>query len=169
MTFLSSGARANEVVWSDRSDLSKCGNAWGSGGGVSQFFDRATFQQAPGVVNQYSTGKRQVPDLSAVAINIPVYFQGQWVGSGGTSAAAPIWAAGLALTSEGLMIKKHIYYYGPAVFYYAANHAGNLHPFYNVTSGNNLYYNATPGWSYTSGLGTPNLVDFFNTLYSAQV
>jgi kumamolisin len=29
-----------------------------------------------------------------------------------------------------------------------------------VTNGNNLYYSATPGWDYTTGLGTPKLANF---------
>jgi len=162
------GVRTSEVVWSDRSNLSVCHNTWGSGGGLSNFFDKATLQDGAGVTNQYSTGKRQVPDISAVAINIPVYFQGQWTASGGTSAATPIWAAGLALVNQGLMTKKQVYYYGPVIFYYAANHAANLRPYYDVTVGDNLYYKAGPGWDYASGLGTPNLADFFTILYNAQ-
>jgi hypothetical protein len=30
----------------------------------------------------------------------------------------------------------------------------------DVTNGNNLYYTATPGWDYTTGLGAPNLAIF---------
>ncbi|GHO98964.1 sedolisin [Reticulibacter mediterranei] len=169
ITLSNNNTRANEVVWQqDLSNLSQCQNKWGSGGGLSGFFARPAFQQGPGVANKYSTGKRQVPDIAAAATNLPLYYQGQWITAYGTSAAAPIWAAGLALANEGLMLKKHIYFYGPTIFYYAANHPGNLQPFYNVTSGNNLYYDAAPGWNYTSGLGTPNLMDFFNVLYNAQ-
>jgi hypothetical protein len=39
-----------------------------------------------------------------------------------------------------------------------------LHPFYDVIQGNNLYYPATPGWDFATGLGTPNLVDFSSVL-----
>jgi kumamolisin len=169
ITLSNNDTRANEVVWQqDLSNLSQCQNKWGSGGGLSGFFAQPSFQQGPGVANKYSTGKRQVPDIAAVATNLPLYYQGQWITAYGTSAAAPIWAAGMALANEGLMFKKHLYFYGPTIFYYAANHPGNSQPFYNVTSGNNLYYDATPGWNYTSGLGTPNLMDFFNVLYNAQ-
>ena len=40
-----------------------------------------------------------------------------------------------------------------------------MHAFYDVTQGNNLYYPATPGWDNATGLGTPNLVNFYNALY----
>jgi kumamolisin len=36
----------------------------------------------------------------------------------------------------------------------------------DVTNGNNLYYTATPGWDYTTGLGTPNLANFDHTVSS---
>ncbi|WP_201361792.1 hypothetical protein [Dictyobacter formicarum] len=32
------------------------------------------------------------------------------------------------------------------------------------TQGNNLYYQAARGWDYTTGLGTPNLADFYRTM-----
>jgi len=54
------------------------------------------------VNNQFSRGTRQIPDISAVAFDLAVYFQGQWGAVGGTSVAAPMWAAGLALVNEGL-------------------------------------------------------------------
>jgi kumamolisin len=156
------------VVWSDRSNLSACNNSWGSGGGLSQFFEKANIQQGPGVNNRYSTGKRQVPDISAVGMNVPIYYQRQWVLVGGTSVATPIWAAGMALVNEGLWAKKGKYFYGPVLFYYIATHSANLHPYYDVTTGDNLYYKATPGWDYASGRGTPNLADFFTILYNVN-
>jgi hypothetical protein len=32
--------------------------------------------------------------------------------------------------------------------------------YFDVTSGNNWYYPATPDWDFTTGLGTPNLGSF---------
>jgi len=37
-------------------------------------------------------------------------------------------------------------------------------PSFIVAQGNNLYYSATPGWDFTTGLGTPNLPDFYNAV-----
>ena len=157
--------RANEVVWSDASNLARCKNQWGSGGGNSIVYTRPGWQQASGVSNQYSVGShRQLPDISAAAYALAVYFQGQWGAVGGTSAAAPIWAAGMALVNQGLIQQINKFTSSPQLFYVVAQGLPNLRPYYDVTRGNNLYYPATPGWDYATGLGTPNLWDFYYTL-----
>jgi len=161
------GNRNQEVVWSDGTDQSTCNNQWGSGGGVSTAFSQPQWQQGTGVHNQYSTGKRQMPDISAVAYDIAVYQDGQWTGNGGTSAATPIWAAGMMLVNQAIEQKTSgTFVYGPDVFYAVANNAGNAQPFFDVTQGNNLFYSATPGWDDATGIGTPNLVDFGNVVYN---
>ena len=97
------GNRVSEQVWTDGGqDQSVCNNSWGSGGGVSIMFQRPNWEQGVGTVNRYSTGKRQLPDVSAVATDLNEYQQGSWVGVGGTSAAAPIWAAGMVLANQAL-------------------------------------------------------------------
>ncbi len=72
----------------------------------------------------------------------------------------------MALVNEALLQQVQSYYYGPDVFYQVAKDGpnNNLQPYYDVTQGNNLHYPATPGWDYATGLGTPNLPDFYNTL-----
>ncbi len=158
------GNRSNEVVWSDGSNTSKCSNQWGSGGGVSQVFKQPSWTQVQGMNNQYSTGDRQVPDLSAVAFALPAYVGGQWHFDGGTSAAAPIWAAGLSLVNQGLIARKGVFVYGTDLFYAIAGigRSSNASPLEDITRGGNLYYSATAGWDFASGLGTPNLPNFFN-------
>lgn len=159
--------RENEVVWSDGSNLFRCKNRWGSGGGNSRVFSRSGWENAPGVYNQFSAGNhRELPDVSAVAYALAVYFQGQWGAVGGTSAAAPIWAAGLALVNQGLMHQIGKFTASPQLFYVVAQGTGGYRPYYDVTQGNNLYYPATPGWDYATGLGTPNLWDFYMVLCS---
>jgi kumamolisin len=169
LRFTRNGARTQEAVWSDRSNLSKCENQWGSGGGLSKAFSRPSYQQAPGVANQYSTGGRQVPDVSAAAIDLPVYFRGRWAGFGGTSAATPIWAAGLALVNQGLMTRKHYFCYGPDTLYHMVGQGGANTPYYDVVTGNNLYYPATAGYDLSTGLGTPNAPNIFNVLLNSPV
>lgn len=156
--------RASEVAWSDASNLRRCTNQWGSGGGNSQVYGRPGWQQASGVNNQFSIGHRQIPDISAVAYALAVYFNGQWGAVGGTSAAAPIWAAGMALVNEGLIKQIGKFTASPQLFYVVAQGWSGMQPYYDVTRGNNLYYPATPGWDYTTGLGTPNLGDFYYVL-----
>ena len=151
--------RTNEVAWSSFPNIFQCNNSWGTGGGNSSLFPRPDWQNANGVNNSHSKNDRQLPDVSAVADNLAVYFQGQWGAVGGTSAAAPIWAAGQALVNEDTIQRLGTFAYGPQL-YYAAYKQVSAKAFFDVTSGNNLYYSATPGWDYTTGLGTPNLANF---------
>ncbi len=160
------GNRVSEVVWSDGSNPFSCKNRWGSGGGLSQVYGRPNWQNANGVNNQYSNGHRQIPDVSAVAYALAVYFNGQWGAVGGTSAAAPIWAAGTTLVNEGMIRQMGKFAYSPRLFYQEADSNNGMRPFYDVTRGNNLYYPATPGWDYPTGLGTPNMADFLGVLSS---
>jgi subtilase family serine protease len=157
--------RTDEIVWSNGSNPQSCKNRWGSGGGNSQVYRHPSWQDANGVNNRFSNGNhRQIPDVSASAYALAVYFNGQWGAVGGTSAAAPIWAAGLALVDQGLMKQIGKFTASPQLFYVVAQNMNGMQPFYDVTRGNNLYYPATPGWDYTSGLGTPNLWDFYMAL-----
>jgi hypothetical protein len=73
----------------------------------------------------------------------------------------------MALVNQSLIQQYRLFFNGPLVFYYIAGHAGKLSPYYDVMQGNNLAFNSTPGWDFASGLGTPNLVDFYNILASA--
>ena len=160
----SNRSRANEVVWADGSQRSTCKNQWGSGGGNSTLFKRADWQSAAGVNNRYSRGARQLPDVSAVSYALAAYFRGRWGAVGGTSAAAPIWATGIALVNQGMIQQKHTFAYSPQIFYRVAGSSGGARSYYDVTRGNNLYYPATQGWDFSTGLGTPNLADFYNAI-----
>ena len=171
--------RAKEDVWSDNDGAALCQNEWGSGGGVSQnsTFKRPSWQVGPGTTNHYDgsanfvltasltpvqapNGLRQVPDVAAAAYpNIAIYYQGAWYAFGGTSAAAPIWAAGALLVDQGLKSHGKAPLGGVPTFYTLANHPGNLHPYTDITQGNNLFYPATRGWDYATGWGAPNLSD----------
>lgn len=101
-----------------------------------------------------------MPDVAAAAYpNIAVYYNGAWFASGGTSAAAPIWAAGALLVDQALQQKGKTALGGVPEFYTLANQPGSFHPYNDITNGNNLFYNATPGWDYTTGWGSPNFND----------
>ena len=160
------GNRTNEVAWSDGSNHRVCNNQWGTGGGLSTMFKRPSWQDGQVVQNKYANGTRQLPDISAIAFNQALYYQGQWLYAYGTSEATPTWAAAMALVNENLLKQVHEFFYSPQLFYMVANDSAGLHlnPFYDVTKGNNLYYPATPGWDFATGLGTPNLVYFSTVL-----
>jgi kumamolisin len=180
----SQGVRTSEVAWGNR-DLSPiCQNEWGSGGGVSQNpdFKLPSWQTGPGTTNHYDgtsslvftanltpvsapNGLRQVPDVAAAAFpNISMYYQGAWIVVGGTSAAAPIWAAGTLLVDQALKQVNKPLMGGVPTIYSLANHPGAFHPFTDITSGNNLFYPATKGWDYATGWGSPNFNDILQIL-----
>jgi kumamolisin len=95
-----------------------------------------------------------------------LFINGTWIAGGGTSAATPIWTAGMALVNQGLLETKKLYVYGPDSFYFVQAHAGHLKPYNDETEGSNLYYFAGPGWDYTTGLGSPNLPAFYQVIYN---
>jgi kumamolisin len=77
---------------------------------------------------------------------------------GGTSAAAPFWAASMLLTqqlaeSEGV---DSIGPLGPVLYQIAAEQETGA-VFHDVIRGGNLLYSAGPGWDYSTGLGTPRV------------
>ena len=177
-----SNTRTSETAWGAGDDLPLCSNNWGSGGGVSenQDFKRPSWQVGPGTTTSYDgsllhvfirpldfaatviapNGLRQVPDVAAAAFpNIAIYYKGAWIASGGTSAATPIWAAGALLIDQALQQKGKPSVGGVPEFYTLANHAGNFHPYNDITEGDNLFYQATKGWDYTTGWGSPNFND----------
>jgi subtilase family serine protease len=164
-----------EIAWSvPDADRTQCGpgtNVWGTGGGVSknQDFARPPWQTGSGVQNQYSNGNRQVPDVAALADNISIYYHSAetplgWTLVGGTSAAAPMWAAGTVLVDQALQKRGKLFLGGVPTLYAIANHPGTFHPFHDITKGDNFYYHAGPGWDYTTGLGTPNFLDIARVL-----
>ena len=110
---------ASEQVWNDRA-IGPHGNG-ASGGGLSHIWYTPRWQQGPGVANAYSTGHREVPDVAMNAdpqTGYDVYCSvggcagGRgWQVIGGTSAAAPVWAAMIALANEA-SIKANGYLVG---------------------------------------------------------
>jgi kumamolisin len=143
---------------------------WGAGGGLSKVFLRPSWQAGPGVSNQYSNGMRQVPDVSAIA-DIDTGWDtvggGTWGVTGGTSAAAPLWAALGALTDEALA-QRHLNEMGlanVALYEFGTKPSRFAPAFHPVDQGENLYYAATSkGWNFGTGWGSPvasALVDDF--------
>lgn len=176
-TDLTSGARTDEQTWLNNApDQTTCQNTWGSGGGLSAepSFTLPAWQKASkaaGFSNTQSNGQRQVPDVSAAAINISFYYSvgglGLWLPVGGTSAAAPIWAAGIDVVNQGLTAKGKPTFGGPQTVYTLANGSNASKTFNDITKGNYpaLYpFTATTGWDYVTGWGSPNFDQIFATL-----
>jgi subtilase family serine protease len=159
----------SEVVWSDGSNHNVCKHQWGSGGGLSQVFKRPSWQSGQVVQNKFANGARQMPDISAFADFLACYIQGHWGDCGGTSFATPIWASGMVLVNQALIRQARLFFFGPSLFYAVAQigASNKLHPYFDVTRGNNLFYPATPEWDFATGFGSPNLPVFFNILLAA--
>jgi subtilase family serine protease len=138
----------------------------GGGGGVSVIYNRPSWQNGPGVDNSFSDGAREVPDVSADADPLTgyrVYYSGDggcsgndcWTVVGGTSAAAPFWAGLIALANQ--QGHRKLGFLNPALYTIgSAGNSGAGAPFHDVTAGGNLYYQATPGWDYSTGWGSPD-------------
>ena len=75
-----------------------------------------------------------MPDVSAVADDLAVYFQGSWGAVGGTSAAAPIWAAGQALVNEDTMQRLGTFGYSPRLYYAVADKNAGGNAYFDVTN-----------------------------------
>jgi kumamolisin len=161
---------SSESVWNNG-----MASQQGGGGGVSLVWPIPSYQVGvPGIA---STRFRNVPD---VALNsdpdtgYSVYYDGQWHESGGTSAAAPLWAAYLALVNEQRVLdgKAVMGYMLPRLYALEAT-SSYLDDFHDITQGNNFHYSAGPGYDNATGLGTINS-NLFNDLivsdaYGSQV
>jgi subtilase family serine protease len=145
-------------TYSSESAWSNSGNATGTGGGLSTVFARPSWQTGPGVQNSSSNGKRQVPDVASdsdPATGVSIFTQGTWTVVGGTSAAAPSWAAFAGLYNQDAAAngRPRLGFANPALYSLAAG-TQTFPAFHDVTTGNNLHYNATPGWDYPTGWGS---------------
>jgi kumamolisin len=129
----------SEVVWPQ------------SGGGFSDYFGVPSWQkEAAAVASAYGTkAGRGVPDVAANATpGYRVYFNGEQFAMGGTSAAAPMWAALTARLAQ--RIGHPLGFFAPLLY---GAHAKSA--FRAVTSGGNGRYKGAPGWNPCTGLGVP--------------
>ena len=133
----------------------------GGGGGVSTAEARPPWQAGPGVQNTDSNGHRQVPDVAGPAdpdSGFAVAAEGTFHQIGGTSAAAPFWAAS-ALLIEGYARKhgvRSLAPLAPALYGLAASRPP-FPAFHDVVRGGNRHFTATRGWDYATGLGSPDV------------
>lgn len=162
----------SEIAWNDGSQ----GGA--SGGGVSSNWASPSWQSGSGVPGVSALLGRQVPDVSASAdseLGMTVYSssfgKGGWATIGGTSAAAPIWAAVLAeIAASGStgtacsalpagQSGPDLGFVPPLLYEAAAtSYSTNFHA---IALGTNdvfllgLGYRATFGYNMVGGLGSP--------------
>ena len=151
---------ASETVWNETLQ-----NEGATGGGVSAVFTKPAYQNAvnvPPSANPPHNIGRGVPDVAAVADPVTgvvvMRIDGKHLEPiGGTSAAAPLWAALIARLNEGL--KARCGFLNPLL--YGRFSTGVLR---DIIVGNNGAYTASPGWDPCTGLGTPNGTQLFQAL-----
>jgi uncharacterized repeat protein (TIGR01451 family) len=164
------GAWQSETVWNWNSTI---GVDAASGGGISPNYLIPPWQQGINMsTNGGSTTYRNIPDVALTADNVWVIAdQGQGFSVGGTSAAAPLWAAFTALANEqaanlgqpplGFM-NPPIYLIGKGPLYNQCFHDITTGNNTNVLSPNQFY--AVPGYDLCTGWGTPTGSNLINAL-----
>ncbi len=156
------GLNFDEYVWNDPSPMDP--SQWGTtGGGVSMFFPRPSYQSAAHVpVSLYdgATAGRGVPDVAGNA-SFNSGYSGLVVGGGpfignGTSASSPLWAGLIAVINAALGV--NVGFVNPAI--YALNGSGFRAILPGAGPANNSNagvtgYPAGPGWDACTGWGSP--------------
>jgi hypothetical protein len=160
-----SGSSFDEYVWNDDSGA--------TGGGISDFFARPSYQDGAGIpasLNDGHTG-RGVPDVAANASSNAGYsgiFIGGFSSTGsGTSASAPLWAGLIAVINAALgvnvgFVNPALYAIGSSGFRDITGAAGPADNGMNGVTG----YSAGSGWDACTGWGSPNGGALLNGLRS---
>jgi subtilase family serine protease len=152
------------------------GSYVGTSGGVSSYYSIPTWQVGIGMsANGGSTTYRNIPDVALTADNVYVaYGDGSSATFGGTSCAAPLWAALVALMNQQAastgaslagFINPAIYTIGKGTLYNSS--------FHDITTGNNTSssspnnYYAETGYDLCTGWGTPMGQSLINAVVGA--
>lgn len=164
------GSWSSETVW----NWGRQGGKYvGSSGGVSTYYSIPVWQLGINMTtNLGSTTMRNVPDVALTADNILVDYNNGSSGSfGGTSCAAPLWAAYTALANQQAAAANQpaVGFVNPAI-YSLGKGSNYLSDFHDITTGNNFSrssptkYPAVPGYDLCTGWGTPNGTNLINAL-----
>lgn len=147
------GPWASETAWAD------------SGGGISpDGIAIPSWQKLAGVINSSNRGSttlRNGPDVSANA-NFTFYVCADQSGCtanlyGGTSFAAPMWAAYIALVNQQLVLNgKSTIGDLNSTIYQQNIGSGYAADFHDITSGTSGSYSAVTGYDLVTGWGSPN-------------
>jgi kumamolisin len=171
-TLSAPGPPPTESAWNGATRASGAGS---TGGGVSETWSMPSYQSdAPSALHvvgsdasggpcQSATFCREVPDVAADGDDFTGYailFNGGWHSIGGTSAAAPLWAAFVALANATpACTGAPVGFANPALYAIAGGAFSSS--FNDVISGDNNFtgdggFSARPGYDMTTGLGSPN-------------
>ncbi len=165
ITASAGGAWKSETAWAD------------SGGGISP--DKIAipaWQKLSGVINSTNKGSttyRNGPDVSANA-NFTFYTCADQTTClaneyGGTSFAAPMWAAYMALVNQQLVADgyKSLGFINPYLYAFGVSSSYGT-DFHDITSGKSGSYSAVTGYDLVTGWGSPNGVNLINALVTEK-
>jgi subtilase family serine protease len=160
------GAYIGETAWNSPPRPPAVPEGQASGGGFSKLFRRPAYQDGVPGIGRF----RGVPDVAADALGttgmaLAATDGGQnynLVGASGTSAAAPFWAAIIALADQ--YAGRNLGFVNPAIYRIGR---GSLYDqaFHEITTGTNTVvfpsqtftgYRTGPGWNPVTGWGSPN-------------
>jgi subtilase family serine protease len=152
----SQGVWAAETAWNNQ-----LGDA--AGGGYSTIYTLPSWQSGLNMnVNLGSTTRRNIPDVAMIAANVEtISDDGKTYQVSGTSIAAPLWAAFIALANQQAVTngQSALGFLNPAL--YTLGEGGNyLAAFHDITSGNNAVgpsggFPAVANYDLCTGWGTP--------------
>ena len=174
-TLTTSGPASNwvsETVWNWGTEYGLDGT--GSGGGISTAYGIPPYQQGVDMsANCGSTTMRNVPDVALTADNVYVIADNgtPYGGSGGTSCAAPLWAAFTALVNQQAASNGFgsVGFLNPAV-YLIGTQFDYASAFHDIVTGNNEWiaspsqFSAVAGYDLCTGWGTPTGSNLVNVL-----
>ncbi|PTL78112.1 S8 family serine peptidase [Vitiosangium sp. GDMCC 1.1324] len=172
----------NEIVWNRLSErlnftagFMNGPYSMATGGGISHLFGIPRYQRLadvpPAVSRSWDNFKlspprlfpgRGTPDVAAnsdLNTGYRFYYQGQWNVGGGTSAAAPMWAALILLINQGLSQRNgreiRTGWLNPLLYHLRLARKQDV--VRTITQGNNGAYSAHPdaAWNACTGLGSP--------------
>ncbi len=170
LTLKSGGGYGSEAVWNN--------NTGSTGGGISSYESLPSYQVAAVTNNPNIPGgtptTRTTPDVafdSDPNTGVAVYdsFGGYgWVEVGGTSDAAPQWAALIAIANQGCTLDGQSSLTGPTqtlpMLYQMGTSTNSSTYFHDITRGSNGTYSAGTGYDLATGLGTPIANEVVNYL-----
>ncbi len=162
------GAWLSETVWN-------WGGGEGSSGGIAPDYAIPGYQQGLSMAaNLGSTSQRNIPDVAMVGDNVYVRADGQDQDVGGTSCAAPLWAAFTALVNQqaALQGRPTVGFVCPAI-YTIGKSSLFATTFHDTTTGNNFSPNspakfpAVTGYDLCTGWGSPGGQSLIDALAGA--
>lgn len=173
------GSWVSETVWNWGVEYGD--NGIGSSGGISITNPIPSWQTGVSMkTNHGSTTFRNLPDVALTADNVLVVYNNGSAGDfGGTSCAAPLWAAFIALANERATTygQPTVGFINPTI--YALCKSTNYNNcFHDITTGSNTWsmsptnFQAVTGYDLCTGWGTPvgtNLVNQLVPLDALQI